>query len=177
MLNGIVQTAKFSPCHRYRYQLWRRWGDGPYALFVGLNPSTADETTDDPTIRRCVRFARDWGYGALCMANLFAFRATDPKVMMAEPEPVGPANDGNLACAHLGAGITIAAWGAHGGHRGRDKEVLQMLSGFHHLGLTKGGKPRHPLYLRADSTPARLTPNARLNRPERSESPVEPGVM
>ena len=153
-------TATFSPCRRYRYTLCRRWGDGPYAMFVGLNPSTADETTDDPTIRRCIRFARDWGYDALCMTNLFAFRATDPKMMLSEPEPVGPENDEWLFALSSDAGIVIAAWGAHGGHRHRDTAVLTMLHEVHHLGLTKVGKPRHPLYLRADSTPIRLTPNA-----------------
>lgn len=146
-------NATFSPCRRYRYTLWRRWGDGPYANFVGLNPSTADETQDDPTIRRCIRFAREWGYGALCMTNLFAFRATDPKVMLAEPAPIGPQNDDWLRASGIDAGIVIAAWGAHGGHHNRDEAVLGMFANMHHLGLTKDGKPRHPLYLRADSTP------------------------
>lgn len=150
-------SATFSPCRRYRYTLWRRWGDGPYAMFVGLNPSTADETTDDPTIRRCIRFARDWGYDALCMTNLFALRATDPKVMLADPEPVGPENDDKLLVFGVNAGIVIAAWGAHGGHLNRDMELLRFPFDMHHLGLTKAGKPRHPLYLPADSTPAQLT--------------------
>ena len=80
------KTATFSECRKYRYTLWRRW-DGlfasGYAMFIGLNPSTADETNDDPTIRRCIGYARDWGYGGLCMTNLFAFRATLPKNMKA----------------------------------------------------------------------------------------------
>lgn len=156
----VDNTATFSPCRRYRYTLWRRWDDGPYAMFVGLNPSTADETTDDPTIRRCIRFARDWGYSALCMTNLFALRATDPKAMLADPEPIGAENDDRLFQASREAGIIVAAWGAHGSHRRRDRDVLRMLRHVHHLGLTKSGQPRHPLYLRADSTPARLTPDA-----------------
>ena len=161
MLNDLLgdKGAEFSGCRRYRYALWRRWGDGPYAMFIGLNPSTADETTDDPTIRRCIRFARDWGFDALCMANLFAIRATDPKVMMASDEPVGPDNDVWLRRLSADAGIVIAAWGAYGSHQGRDLIVLGMLPELHHLGLTKLGRPRHPLYLRADSKPARLTPN------------------
>ena len=75
---AMERGADISPCGRYRYSLWRKWGPGATCMFVGLNPSTADETADDPTIRRCMAFARDWGYGALCMANLFAYRATDP---------------------------------------------------------------------------------------------------
>lgn len=155
-------SARFSPCRRYRYELWRRWDESkPYAMFVGLNPSTADEVDDDPTIRRCIRFARDWGFGALCMTNLFALRATDPKVMLAHSEPEGPENDQTLLRAAYAAGIVIAAWGAHGGHRERDQWAQwAMLNKLHHLGLTKDGKPRHPLYLRADTRPQPLTPNA-----------------
>ena len=78
-------------------------------MFIGLNPSTADETIDDPTIRRCISFSKDWGYGALCMTNLFAFRATDPAVMKAHPEPVGEANDGTLVEFALSAGVVVAA--------------------------------------------------------------------
>lgn len=88
---AVQRDAHLSPCRRYRYALWRRWGDGPHAMFIGLNPSTADETADDPTIRRCIAFARAWGYGALCMANLFAYRATQPADMLAQDDPVGPA--------------------------------------------------------------------------------------
>ena len=159
LLGGSAAT--FSPCRRYRYTLWRRWGDGPYAMFVGLNPSTADETQDDPTIRRCIRFARDWGYSALCMTNLFALRATDPKVMLSDPNPEGQDNDYWLVQSAAGAGIVVAAWGAHGGHQRQDDHVRRLLPGkLHHLALTKDGKPRHPLYLRADSTPVLMPPNA-----------------
>ena len=86
--------AVFSPCRTYRYALSRVWAaDKPYALFIGLNPSTADETLDDPTIRRCIDFAKRWGYGGLVMANLFAYRATNPSEMKAATDPVGVAND------------------------------------------------------------------------------------
>ena len=149
------QGAIFSPCHEYRYALWRIWDHGTkYAMFIGLNPSTADETHDDPTVRRCKRFAKDWGYGGLVMTNIFALRATDPKVMLAHKEPVGKENDKYLAYLSSRAGIVIAAWGVHGAHRGRDQKVLRMVKGAHHLGLTKGGLPRHPLYLRADTKPS-----------------------
>lgn len=75
--------ANLSECRRYRFSLWRIWDEAlPYALFIGLNPSTADETANDPTITRCINFAKDWGYGGIYMANLFAYRATDPSEYM-----------------------------------------------------------------------------------------------
>ena len=147
--------AEFSPCRVYRYALWRWWDpEKPYAMFIGLNPSVADEVKDDPTIRRCRRFAADWDYGGLVMTNLFAVRATDPKAMIAHSDPIGSENDNYLRELSWGAGIVIAAWGARGGHLERDTQVLSMLPRLHHLGLTKTGKPRHPLYLRADTQPA-----------------------
>ena len=90
----MERSANFSRCRRYRYALWRRWAPGDdYGLLVGLNPSTADHRRDDPTIRRCIGFARDWGYSGLCVANLFAFRATYPRDLFAADDPVGPRND------------------------------------------------------------------------------------
>jgi len=142
-------AAAFSSCRTYRYSLWRRWGapEQGYALFIGLNPSTADETQDDPTIRRCVQFAKDWGYGALCMANLFALRATDPRVMRAHPQPIGNENDQTLKALAQGAGVVVAAWGNHGTHQGRADQVQAMLPGLMCLRTTKSGHPGHPLYL------------------------------
>lgn len=103
--------AEFSPCRRYRYGLYRGWQLGTgFAMFVGLNPSTADETADDPTIRRCIAFARAWGYGALFMANLFAYRATNPTEMLAQADPVGPENDATLARLAAQADVVVAAW-------------------------------------------------------------------
>jgi hypothetical protein len=149
------QSAEFSPCRRYRYSLWRRWDDGPYVMFVGLNPSTADETQDDPTIRRCIGFARDWGYGGLCMANLFAFRATDPADMKAAADPVGPENDASLERLACEAGLVVAAWGVHGTHLDRARQVAaaRVLGDFTVLGLTADGHPRHPLYLKKTCRP------------------------
>ena len=91
----INRQTIFSPCRRYRYTLWRAWDmfNPGYVMFIGLNPSTADEVQDDPTIRRCIGYAKEWGYGAFCMTNIFAFRATDPRVMKAQADPVGPEND------------------------------------------------------------------------------------
>ncbi|GIL13657.1 MAG: hypothetical protein BroJett038_23770 [Chloroflexota bacterium] len=155
----MESSAVFSPCRRYRYALWRRWGDllepgrDGYAMFICLNPSTADETRDDPTIRRCIAFARAWGYSGLCMANLFAFRATDPAKMMAQANPIGPENDEHLSRLAKGALVVVAAWGANGTHLGRDVEVRRALPALHYLSLTKEGHPGHPLYLPKSLTP------------------------
>ncbi|WP_293371574.1 DUF1643 domain-containing protein [Nevskia sp.] len=142
----------------HRYTLWREWiGGQGYVQFIGLNPSTADEQQDDPTIRRCIGFAKAWGFSALCMTNLFAYRATDPKVMKAAADPVGPDNDSYLYWAASGAGLIVAAWGFHGVHRYRDAEVVRVVHStgkpVHCLGKTKDRHPKHPLYLRADSRP------------------------
>jgi hypothetical protein len=148
------RSAHFSPCRQYRYILDRVWDAGkPTVMFVGLNPSTADECVDDPTIRRCMGFARDWGYGALVMVNLFAYRATHPSVLSEVADPVGPRNDYWLMAASRRVELILAAWGIHGTLRGRDAAALGKLKCVHCLGTTKAGHPRHPLYL-----PRRVTP-------------------
>jgi hypothetical protein len=151
-------SAVFSSCRRYRYTLTRQWqdmlpGSGKYAMFIGLNPSTADEVDDDSTIRRCIGFAKAWGFSGLVMTNLFAFRATDPRVMKAEPEPIGPLNDQHLRHAAEAAGVVVAAWGTHGVHMGRDAAVVRMLPKLSALRVTSGGMPAHPLYLPKTLTP------------------------
>ncbi len=114
---------------------------------IGLNPSTADETKDDPTIRKCVGFAKRWGYGALCMTNLFAFRATQPKNMRGDGRPIGNDNDRWLAACARDAGIIVAAWGVNGAFMGRDEEVKKILDNLMCLRKTKDGYPEHPLYV------------------------------
>mgnify|MGYP003381930750 CR=1 FL=1 len=147
--------ATFSPCRLYRYELWRKWGEGDrYVMFIGLNPSTADEKTDDPTVRRCMNYAQAWGYGALCMTNLFAYRATKPRDMMSVADPVGPENNHFLLQAAAQAGIIVAAWGTDGAHLGRDTKVREMLPQLTCLRLTKKGHPAHPLYLPKTLKPA-----------------------
>ncbi len=147
-IKAYFAHAIFSNCRMYRYVLWRWWNRRKaYVMFIGLNPSTADETNDDPTVRRCMNFASDWGYGGLCMTNLFAFRATEPRNMLEHPEPVGDKNDAWLLRLSREAGIIIAAWGTKGAHRHRDEAVCAMLENLNCLGLTKAGYPRHPLYL------------------------------
>lgn len=155
---AMERGAHLSPCRTYRYALWRRWGGGPHAMFIGLNPSTADETADDPTIRRCIGFARAWGYGALCMTNLFAYRATQPADMKKATDPIGWENDAYLRRLAAEAGVVVAAWGAHGAFKGRDQSVRLSVRGLHYLRLTKDGHPGHPLYL-----PASLRPVAWVN--------------
>lgn len=157
---GDTPIAEFSKCRKYRYTLWRRWGPGKYCAFICLNPSTADETNDDPTVRRCINYAKDWGYDAFVMLNLFAWRATDPKDMKAQPDPIGDSNDWHILKTAKQAGIVVAAWGSHGTHLRRDEEVMSlMLSNhiqLHGLAFTQDGNPRHPLYLKKTLKPQAL---------------------
>lgn len=150
----VIKGAEFSACRTWRYALWRQWDWQGYAnqvMFIGLNPSTADETEDDPTIRRCIQFAKDWGYGGLIMMNAYAFRATDPKVMKASTDPVGPGNDEALAYRRSQVGLIVAAWGAHCPPE-RESRICQVIGKtIQCLGKTKAGRPKHPLYLRADT--------------------------
>lgn len=153
--DNLVERASacFDATRTYRYTLERHWGDAKPAVFVMLNPSTADALTDDPTIRRCVSFAKREGCGGLIVVNLFALRATDPKALYAHPDPVGPENDSIVYEAHYQGSPVIAAWGVHGGFNGRDKRVLWLLEycDLMVLGLTKDGHPRHPLYVPGDA--------------------------
>ena len=140
----------FSDDRIFRYALWREWDllNFRYCVIIGLNPSTADENLDDPTIRRCIGFAKAWGYGAMCIGNLFAFRATDPKQMMDASDPVGPDNDHYLRTMCKDAGLVVVAWGNHGQHMDRARKVVQILrKPMSCFGLTKSGSPCHPLYL------------------------------
>lgn len=156
-----MNSARLSPCRRYRYALWRTWDDTlPRVMFVGLNPSTADETVDDPTLRRTMDFARRWGFGGVGNGNLFAFRATDPKAMMAAEDPVGPDNDAWLRRLADEAQLVVAAWGNDGGFHGRSAVVRAMLPDLHCLKINASGEPAHPLYQRADTRLRRLPATA-----------------
>jgi hypothetical protein len=145
--------ALLSPCRRYRFALWRRWESGPQVLFIMLNPSTADELADDPTIRRCIGFARSWGYGSLAVGSLFAYRTTSPGELRDSPDPVGSENDRWLAILQKESSLTIAAWGNHCRLLGRSSAVSSLLPGLHILGLNVLGEPRHPLYVGSDVVP------------------------
>lgn len=155
-------SAIISGCGRYRYTLTRTLGCAEKVVtFIMLNPSTADAHDDDPTIRRCKGFARSFSAGKLIVVNLFAFRATKPKALLAEKEPVGPENNDHIRRAaeeaHNSGGMVIAAWGAHGGHMDRDKQVMALLDAWNifpkSLAETATGMPRHPLYLSGDCKP------------------------
>lgn len=148
--------AVFDSTRTYRYALGRTWDvDLPACAFVMLNPSTADAFRLDPTVRRCMGFAKRWGYGTLLVGNAFALRSTDPKALYEAADPVGPANDEQLRLIGERAHLVIAAWGNHGALGARGPAVMRILrtERLAHLGFTKAGQPRHPLYVRADTKP------------------------
>lgn len=154
----MKNTAKLSRDRRYRYALWRTWDDSkPYVLFIGLNPSTADENTDDPTLIRCMNFAKSWGYGGVCMANLFAYRATAPADMKAADKPIGSQNNRWLKQLSDDAGLIVGAWGNDGAYLNRSARVRKMLPDMHCLKMNKSGEPAHPLYQRADVQPVLMS--------------------
>lgn len=152
-----ASEAVYSACESYRYLLTRVWAPGPMALFVMLNPSTATEVQNDPTVERCERRARALGFGAFRVTNIFAYRATDPKVMRAAVDPVGPENDLAIRSSAEIADRIICAWGNHGLHLGRGAQVEALLRStgapLCHLGLTSHNQPRHPLYVSYDQAP------------------------
>jgi hypothetical protein len=151
---NLKTDAKLSNCRKYRFALWRTWDDSkPYAMIIGLNPSTADEVENDPTITRCINFAKSWGYGGVCMANLFAYRATEPSVMKSQKDPVGAENDMWLTDLAQNAGIVVAAWGNDGSHFKRSSVVKDLIPNLHYLKMNKSGEPAHPLYLKGDLKP------------------------
>lgn len=166
----MIETgAAFSPDRRYRWSLYRRWAEGGSVLFICLNASTADETKDDPTVRRCVNFARDWGYGAMSVGNLFGLRSMDPNLLYTTFDPIGLENDYRLSVMAKDADRIVLAWGNHGKCRGRAEQVTAMLKApalfwalrdrsviwpakpLYCFGVNKSGEPVHPLYQRRDT--------------------------
>lgn len=142
----MKRRAKISKC--YRYALWREWNaEKPQVLFIMFNPSTADHRRDDPTIRKCIRFAKKWRCGRLVVANLFAFRTSNPKELKASGAPIGPKNDLWIRKLSRQSDLIVVAWGNNGGFGNRDKTVAAMLRKPKCLGLTERGFPRHPLYM------------------------------
>lgn len=153
----MVSNAKFSKCGKYRYCLSRIWNKKlPVGMFIGLNPSTADETENDPTVRRCIAFAESWGWGGFYLCNLFAFRATDPTVMKQESHPVGPVNNLWLKKVSLKASLVIAIWGNHGTFNGRSSAARKLFPKIHCLKQNKTGEPTHPLYLKGTLRPFQM---------------------
>ena len=144
----IYKNATFSNCRTYRYSLSRIWDKKKkLVLFIGLNPSTADEEVDDPTVRRCVNYSQDWGYGGLMMVNLFAYRAVLPSSLKKVKYPIGENNDKYIMTLSKKADITVAAWGNNGNLYGRDRQVFDIIPSLMCLKLNKTGQPAHPLYL------------------------------
>ena len=143
----------------YRYELRRWWGPSRFAMFIGLNPSTADAKTNDPTIIRCCGFARRWGFDGIIMVNMYALRSTDPRKLRDSLDPMGKLNDMHLVTNAEKAGCIIACWGTPGGPTGArsmdpgSASVVEVLEGYslQCLGRNKDGSPKHPLYLRNDT--------------------------
>ena len=151
-------TALYSDCLCYRYNLTRIWDpNGERVHFVMLNPSSATEIQNDPTVERCERRSRALEYGAFCVTNIFAWRDTDPKKMRAALDPIGSHNDEAITKACKWADKTIAAWGTHGTHMERSAYVEKLLAALDepifHLGLSKDGHPKHPLYIAYQKMP------------------------
>jgi hypothetical protein len=151
---GAPSGAAFSRCRRYRYALWRNWGNGGRrVLFVGLNPSTADARTDDPTMRRCRGFAKAWGFDGMLVGNLFAWRATRPRDLWRSADPVGPRNDRWLVRLAAAADLVVACWGNGGRRLDRDAAFAARHAALHCMQVNADGTPTHPLYLPAGLTP------------------------
>ncbi|MFK7870065.1 MAG: DUF1643 domain-containing protein [Roseobacter sp.] len=154
----VRSEAVHSDCESYRYSLTRTWSDrGQKLTFIMLNPSKADERKNDPTVERCERRAKHLACGAFRVVNIFAWRETDPAALRRASQPIGPDNGDVLAEAAHWADLIIAAWGVHGAHLGQGPKAEAHLRSdghtLHHLGLTKDGHPRHPLYVSYQTLP------------------------
>lgn len=147
-----MNGATFSRCRQYRYRLWRTCnaGHGRMAALL-LNPSTADEVNNDPTVERVWRRAQKLGFARLDVVNLFALRSTDPRRLRDHPEPIGPENDVAILSACQGAALVLCGWGEHGAYRGRAAAVCDLLDRagvrLHAIGINASGAPKHPLYV------------------------------
>jgi hypothetical protein len=157
----IRGTAFFSTCKRYRYSLSRTWGVGLEITFVMLNPSTADAETNDPTVAKCIRYSKTWGFHRLTVVNLFALRATNPNELYTTDDPIGPCNDEAILDAAERSQTVVCAWGNHGEHLGRGAAIKAMLryhpAALSYLKMNGTGHPSHPLYLPGDLTPTPWT--------------------
>jgi hypothetical protein len=146
-----LRGAVFSDDGIYRYVLWRIWDESkPMINFIGLNPSTADAENDDPTMRRCQKFARSWNYGGFYMTNLFGFKATRPSELKKASDPVGIDNNKWLIEIESRVDKVVFAWGINGVFLNRDKEVTGLITQAYYIELTKDGYPKHPLYLKSN---------------------------
>ncbi|MBE9114212.1 DUF1643 domain-containing protein, partial [Nodosilinea sp. LEGE 07298] len=145
--SAMERTAIVDPTGHYRYSLGRRWSDAPTLAIIMLNPSQADSSVDDPTLWRCIGLAREWGFGAIAVVNLFAYRSPHPHVLRQVNDPIGPDNNAALVAAAAAADHILLAWGNWGSWLGRDRIVLDLLAPYqaqcHCLGHNRTGQPRH----------------------------------
>ena len=140
----IERKAAFSRCRDYRYALWRTWdASKPQVLFIGLNPATADASQDDNTMRRCMVYARDWGFGSMAVGNLFAFRTTWPSELKKARDPVGKTNDRWLRRLSKEAEMTVAMWGNDGSYLDRAAGFIKAYPDLHCFRVTAQGQPHH----------------------------------
>jgi len=152
-----TSDAILSPDRRYRYVLTRIWDNTKKSCcFIGLNPSTADEFVDDNTVRRCIEYAKEWGYGRLNLVNIFAVRGTNPSILKEVDDPIGTDNDRWIIETCKISDLVIAAWGNHGTYRARGAKIINLVPNIHYLKLTKLGQPAHPLYLKKILLPIAL---------------------
>jgi hypothetical protein len=154
-------VARYSDCEAYRYYLKRTWDlTLPLVNYLMLNPSTATEEQNDPTLARCQERAERLGYGGFAVTNLFAYRATDPRDMKRQADPVGRDNDKQVLAAAGECSLIVCAWGANGSLHGRAREVIAMLEDYHdklhYLRLTKNGAYEHPLYVPYSQRPIKM---------------------
>lgn len=149
----MKKNADISECQKYRYSLERVWDQNkPVIGFIGLNPSTADSTEDDATIRRCIQFAKSWNAGGIYVTNLFAYRATIPADMMEQENPIGTQNDSYLAQMPSKTNKIVACWGNNGAHNNRANQVKELLKGnLFCLDVNQTGEPKHPLYVKGSA--------------------------
>jgi len=156
-MNDYKSDAILSKDRKYRYVLSRIWDDSKDKIvFIGLNPSTADEKEDDPTIRKCISYAKKWGYGGLYMLNLFAYRATKPKEMKKANNPIGDENDKYLDEYVNKSDKVICAWGNNGSFQNRSYKILNKYNNLYYLKLNKSKEPSHPLFLSRDLKPIKF---------------------
>lgn len=158
----MIQGAEISKDRKYRYSLHRIWdNDKPLILWIMLNPSKADHTKDDPTVRKVIAYSKKWGYGGLYIGNLFAYRSTDPKILkhLSKATAIGPQNDIKILDLSMCVNTVIFAWGRNGNLYNRAEEVKDMFRVAHYLELTNSGEPKHPLFLSNDLVPLKFNPN------------------
>lgn len=153
----IIKDAVLSKDRKYRYALWRIWNEEkPRVMFICLNPSTADEVQDDPTLIRCISYSKLWGYGGVVISNLFAFRTTNPKELINVKYPVGNENDEWIKHLSKEAEIIVCAWGNLGEFLYRGQAVIDMFKEIYCLKINKSGQPAHPLYQPKNLKPKRI---------------------